>query len=131
MTSRGKCLVIEDDEDIAGLIEAILTAADFDVRVETTGTEGLLAAASAELTLITLDLGLPDMDGREVAGLLRDVSKAPILMITAFAGVGDELDGFSAGATAYLPKPFRPTQLRNLVDQLCPREVRLARPVTS
>ncbi|WP_458107722.1 response regulator [Arthrobacter sp. R3-55] len=108
MTSRGRCLVIEDDEDIAGLIEVLLTTAGFDVRVEATGTEGLLAAASVELKLITLDLGLPDMDGREVAGLLRDVTKAPILMITAFAATGDELDGFSAGASAYLPKPFRP-----------------------
>ncbi|NQD90590.1 response regulator, partial [Paenarthrobacter sp. CM16] len=85
MTSRGKCLVIEDDEDIAGLLEVILTTAGFDVRVEASGTEGLLAATSVELTLITLDLGLPDMDGREVAGLLRAVTNAPILMITAFA----------------------------------------------
>ncbi|NQD90086.1 response regulator transcription factor, partial [Paenarthrobacter sp. CM16] len=88
-------------------------------------------ATSVELTLITLDLGLPDMDGREVAGLLRAVTNAPILMITAFAAVGDELDGLAAGASAYLPKPFRPAQLRDLVDQLCPVEARIAGPATA
>lgn len=120
MSSRGICLVIEDDPDIAGLLETILTGMGFEVRVEETGTDGILSAAGLELVLITLDVGLPDRDGREVARRLRGLSDAPILMITAFAQPGDELDGMAAGASAYLTKPFRPAQLRAKVLDLCP-----------
>jgi two-component system OmpR family response regulator len=119
MTSRGACLVIEDDPDIGGLLETIISGMGFDVRLEQTGTESLLAATS-DLALITLDLGLPDMDGREVAQILRRISNVPILMITAHAQPRDELEGMAAGANAYLPKPFRPAQLRTIVQKLCP-----------
>lgn len=120
MTSRGTCLVIEDDEDIGSLIEIILAAAGFDVRIEQTGAGSLLVTGSQELALITLDVGLPDIDGREVARKLRKLSTTPILMITAFAQPGVELDGMAVGASAYLAKPFRPAQLRALVQELCP-----------
>lgn len=120
MSSYGVCLVIEDDEDIGGLLEVILAASGFEVRVEETGRGGLSAAADLELALITLDLGLPDLDGRDVARKLREISDAPILMITAHTHPGDELDGMASGASAYLTKPFRPAQLRTLVQELCP-----------
>lgn len=121
MGSCGICLVIEDDPDIGGLLETILTGMGFDVQVEATGTAGLVFASGVELALITLDVGLPDMDGRDLARRLRDHSDAPILMITAFAQREDELDGMAAGADAYLIKPFRTAQLRASVLALCPR----------
>lgn len=127
MSTRGICLVIEDDPDIGGLLEVILTGMGFEVLVEETGTDGLLSAAGLELALITVDVGLPDMDGREVTRRLRAVSEAPILMITAFVEPGDELDSMAAGATAYLAKPFRPSQLRSLAQGLCPLAEALTR----
>ncbi|AOY74143.1 response regulator (plasmid) [Arthrobacter sp. TES] len=120
MSTRGACLVIEDDADIQGLISLILSAEGFEVHSVETGTAGLLAASQQQLALITLDLGLPDVDGREVARQLRTVSSAPLLMITAFAETADELAGMAAGASAYLTKPFRPAQLRALVTELSP-----------
>lgn len=57
MGSCGISLVIEDDPDIGSLLETILTGMGFDVRVETTGTAGLLIASGVELALITLDAG--------------------------------------------------------------------------
>lgn len=120
MSVRGICLVIEDDADIGGLLEAILAGEGFDVHVETTGTGGLAAAARLEPALITLDLGLPDMHGHDVARTLRERTTAPILMITALARPGDEIAGFAAGASAYLAKPFRPAELRDLVSNLLP-----------
>lgn len=119
MTTRGTCLVIEDDPDIGGLIEIIISGMGFDVTVVESGAQGLLAATST-FDLITLDLGLPDIDGREVARELRKFSITPILMITAHAQPMDELEGMASGANAYLPKPFRPAQLRAIVQQLCP-----------
>lgn len=119
MTSRGLCLVIEDDEDISGLIAFILTKQGFDVHPAASGADGIDAAARLGPALITLDIGLPDMDGREVARQLRHLTTVPILMITAVAGAGDEFDGMVAGADGYLTKPFRPAELRALVERLC------------
>lgn len=123
MTSRGTCVVIEDDADIRDLISIILTGAGFEVHAEETGSGGLAAVSRLQPVLVTLDLGLPDMDGRDVARHLRAVSTAPILMITAFAEREDELHGIAAGATAYLTKPFRPSQLRSMVQDLCPQRL--------
>lgn len=112
------CLVIEDDADIRHLIELILSGAGYEVRAVATAADGLLAASSLDLVLITLDIGLPDADGRDTARQLRSLSDAPVLMITAYAATDDELAGIAAGATAYLSKPFRPAQLRTLVQKL-------------
>ncbi|MEV7606136.1 response regulator [Paenarthrobacter sp. NPDC089322] len=120
MASRRRCLVIEDDPDVGGLIEAILTQAGFDVYLRGSDEDGLSEAMVPELALITVDVGLPDMSGWEVALRLRDLTDAPILMITARLTEMDDLDAMAAGVSAFLAKPFRPTQLRALVQQLCP-----------
>jgi DNA-binding response OmpR family regulator len=108
------CLVIEDDPDIRGLITAVLGRAGFDVLTAKSGAEGIVACAAAghALSLITLDLGLPDNDGYVVAQALRALSPAPLLFLTARAEEDDILSGLAAGAAAYLTKPFRPGTLR-------------------
>ncbi|MGP0225283.1 response regulator transcription factor [Paenarthrobacter sp. NCHU4564] len=119
MGPRGKCLVIEDDRDIGDLLRDILTQAGFEVRVETTGTGALAAAAEADFALITLDLGLPDMDGTQITHLLRTRSGAPLLVITARTATSTD-DNSGYPRAGYLSKPFRPAQLRTLIDQLLP-----------
>lgn len=85
------------------------------------GTEGLrIAAGPIALVLVTLDQGLPEMNGRDVTRRLRNLPSAPVLMITAFAESSDELDGMAAGASAQLVKQFRPAQLRALGREPCP-----------
>jgi DNA-binding response OmpR family regulator len=121
MNSR-HCLVIEDDQDIRDLLCIILTGMGFVVHAERTGTAGLRAAVTLDLALITLDLGLPDINGLDVARQIRAYSKAPILIISAWAEPGDELNGVASGADAYLTKPFGPHMLRELVQRLCPSE---------
>jgi two-component system OmpR family response regulator len=120
MDSRGMSLVIEDDRDVRNLLCLILFNAGFEIHAEATGMEGLRAAKRLNLSLITLDLGLPDMDGRDVALQVRKISQAPLVIITAFAGADAELDGIASGATSYLSKPFHPARLRALIDELCP-----------
>ncbi|WP_426997733.1 response regulator transcription factor [Pseudarthrobacter sp. N5] len=122
MSSRGVCLVIEDDQDIRGLISIILTQTGFDVHAVATGAEGVEAAGSLNPALVTLDLGLPDLDGHEVARRIRPLTDAPMLFITARAERDDEIAGMASGAAAYLTKPFRPKQLRKIADLLCPAE---------
>ncbi|UKA70923.1 response regulator transcription factor [Arthrobacter sp. FW306-06-A] len=114
MEEERVCLVIEDDPDIRGLITAVLAGAGFAVLTAGSGAEGIAACAAAgpALSLITLDLGLPDNDGHDVAQALRALSSAPLLFLTARAGEDDILSGLAAGAAAYLTKPFRPSRLR-------------------
>jgi DNA-binding response OmpR family regulator len=118
MENRRVCLVIEDDEDIRGLITLVLTRAGFDVRAVGTGAEAI-AAADPSLSLITLDLGLPDADGHVVAQALRERTNAPLLFLTARSDSDDLLAGMASGAAAYLTKPFRPKELAEVAELLC------------
>lgn len=112
--------MIEDNDDIRGLITLVLTRAGFDVRAVASGAAGIAAAADPAVALITLDMGLPDMDGHVVARAVRALSKAPVLFLTARSESDDVLAGMASGAAAYLTKPFRPAELTDLALQLCP-----------
>ncbi|MDR6790937.1 DNA-binding response OmpR family regulator [Pseudarthrobacter oxydans] len=120
MEEQQVCLVIEDDSDIRGLITAVLTRAGFKVLAVGSGAEGKAAAAAAgaTLSLISLDLGLPDIDGRDLSLELRKLSPAPLLFLTARAEDDDVLAGLAAGAAAYLTKPFLPSTLRETALKL-------------
>lgn len=120
MGKRRICLVIEDNDDIRGLIGMVLARAGFEVRSVATGAEGIAAAADPAVSLVTLDLGLPDMDGHVVARAVRALSSAPLLFITARAEDDDLLAGMASGAAAYLTKPFRAQELRDVANHLCP-----------
>lgn len=120
MEKKRVCLVVEDNDDIRGLITMVLTRAGFEVRAVATGAEGIAAAADPAVVLVTLDLGLPDMDGHVVARAVRALSKAPLLFLTARSENDDVLAGMASGAAAYLTKPFHPKELQALAEQLCP-----------
>lgn len=123
MENKRVCLVVEDDKDIRGLITVILSRAGFEVQVVSTGAEAIAAAGDPAIALVTLDVGLPDMDGHVVARAIRGLSKAPLLFLTARSENDDLLAGMASGAAAYLTKPFRPTELRDLALQLSPAPV--------
>jgi DNA-binding response OmpR family regulator len=105
-------LVIEDDHDIRELVRTVLTQAGFEVTVASTGAEGVLTAKTLNPDVITLDLGLPDIDGFEVSRQIREFSDAYIVMLTARTEELDTLIGLESGADDYLTKPFRPRELR-------------------
>jgi DNA-binding response OmpR family regulator len=94
------CVVVEDDHDIRGLISAVLRRAGFEVTAVATGAEGIAAAADPAVSLFTLDLGLPDMDGHMVARAVAALSKAPLLFLTARSENDDVLAGMASGAAA-------------------------------
>jgi DNA-binding response OmpR family regulator len=122
-------LVIEDDQDIRELVRAVLTQAGFDVSVAASGTEGVLAARSLNPDVITLDLGLPDIDGFEVSRQIREFSDAYIVMLTARAEELDTLIGLESGADDYLTKPFRPRELRARIAAMMRRPRSLPDPL--
>lgn len=114
-------LVIEDDQDIRELVRVVLSQAGFDVHTASTGSAGVTSARELNPDVITLDLGLPDIDGFEVARQIRKSSDAYIIMLTARAEELDTLMGLEAGGDDYLTKPFRPRELRARVEAMMRR----------
>ena len=114
-------VIIEDDKDIRDLLFAVLQQSGFEVYASPTGTEGVEAVRRHNPTVVTLDLGLPDIDGFEVIRQLRLFSDAYIVMLTARAEELDTLMGLEAGADDYITKPFRPRELRARISAMLRR----------
>jgi len=102
-----RILVIEDNEELAGLIAEGLADADYETEHVATAAEARHALTTARYSAVVLDLGLPDGDGLTVLGDVRARhDEVPILILTARAGVHDRVVGLRAGADDYLTKPF-------------------------
>jgi two-component system, OmpR family, alkaline phosphatase synthesis response regulator PhoP len=104
-------LVADDSPDILRLTRDVLEHAGFSVVTAGDGRATLQRARSGHPDLIVLDLGLPDMDGLDVARALRRDSTVPIIMLTARADESDTLVGLELGADDYVTKPFSPKEL--------------------
>ena len=116
-----KVLVIEDSHVIQRLIEVCLRPAGFDVELRGDGPSGLEAAAEVDPDVIVLDVGLPGMDGWEVLSHLRAdarTAETKVLVLTAHAQDQTRAKAETSGASAFLTKPFRPDELRRVVNQL-------------
>src|SRR3954471_448529 len=111
MSRSARVLVVEDDAEIAGALRRSLRLEGYDVRVAQDGDGALTESGIFEPDLVVLDLGLPKLDGVEVAKRLRDKGDTPILMLTARDGVADRVTGLDAGADDYLVKPFEREEL--------------------
>ena len=102
---------MDDEAQIRRLLELTLQGAGFDVRLASTGNEGVMKAASERPELIILDLGLPDLDGREVLKKIREWSSVPVLILSVRSAETDIVSCLDAGADDYLVKPFRTGEL--------------------
>src|SRR3954470_11530641 len=106
-----RVLVVEDDAEIAGVLQRSLRMEGYDVRISGDGETALTDARSFVPDLVVLDLGLPRMDGIEVARRLRADDDVPILMLTARDAVDARVEGLERGADDYLIKPFERQEL--------------------
>lgn len=118
---QGSAVVIEDDTDIRNIVVAVLRQAGFDVHSGATGREGVEVVRSKTPTVVTLDVGLPDIDGYEVLRRIRSISDCYVIMLSARADELDTLTALQAGADDYLTKPFRPRELRARIDAMLRR----------
>lgn len=114
----GTALVIEDDADIRALVAAVLAGSGFDVHQSGTGRDIETLLDKHQPDLITLDLGLPDVDGVEVCRRIRENSDAYIIMLTARTEESDRLIGLHVGADDYMNKPFSTRELQARVTAL-------------
>lgn len=102
-------LIIDDDDDLRdGLTEQLALYDEFAVVTASRASEGMAAAKENDVALAIVDVGLPDLDGREAVRLMRSNGfKAPIIMLTGHTTDADAIVGLEAGANDYVTKPFR------------------------
>jgi DNA-binding response OmpR family regulator len=102
-------LIADDDEDLRqALAEQLTLHEEFEVLQAENGAKAITAARSAQPDLVIMDVGLPDLDGREAVKIIRKNGfKNPILMLTAQDSDADAVLGFDSGANDYVTKPFR------------------------
>lgn len=109
MSTSVRILLVDDDDDLREQLREQLALHDeFEVDQASTASKGLELARSGAFQLIVLDVGLPDMDGREACKLLRKAGvKAPIILLTGHTSDADVILGLDSGANDYITKPFK------------------------
>ena len=121
MSNLKKILMVDDDIDLReALADQLVLTEDFDVFEASTGAEGLQKAKEQAYDLVILDVGLDDMDGRELCKLMRKQGvKCPVLMLTGHVTDADTILGLDSGANDYVAKPFKfPVLLARIRAQL-------------
>jgi two-component system, OmpR family, KDP operon response regulator KdpE len=107
MTENGqRILVVDDEQAIRRFLHLTLVSQGYTVFEVGTGMEALTSAAGYKPDLIILDLGLPDMDGADVARLFREWTQIPIIVLSVRGSESDKIKALDAGADDYLTKPF-------------------------
>ena len=116
-----KLLYIEDNEDNIFMLKTRLERKGFEMLIARNGLEGLQVAQTASPDLILLDVGLPIMDGYEIAKKIKAdpaIQHIPIIMLTAHVMVEDREKAFQSGANEYEPKPVNMVSLLKKIETL-------------
>ena len=122
MSRNGTVLVVDDEEIMREILEALLTRAGYDVRLASDGAEGLDMARSGPIDAAIVDVMMPGMDGLTVLDELKKIDEdIAVIMITAFASVETAISAMKRGAFDYVTKPFKNDEvlvvLRNAVER--------------
>lgn len=106
-----KILIVDDEKEIADLIEVYLKNENYTVYKFYTGKDALACIENTELDLAILDIMLPDLDGFTLCQKIREHHTYPVIMLTAKDAETDKIMGLTLGADDYITKPFRPLEL--------------------
>lgn len=118
MGFKGKVLVVDDDEDLLGLVSYALSRGGYEVFTSVRGDEGAAAAVPGGFDLVLLDMMLPGLDGVSVLGQIKKFSPATeVIMLTAHSSVDTAVECMRLGAFDYVRKPFRIEDLEAVVDK--------------
>src|SRR5438093_4226910 len=109
MTNSRKILIVDDDAELReALVEQLALHEEFESIAVDSGSKGVQAAKAGQIDLVIMDVGLPDVDGREAVRILRKNGfRAPIIMLTGHNSDSDTILGLESGANDYVTKPFR------------------------
>ena len=122
-------VIIEDDADIRHVLAEVLESSGFSTVSVGNGIDGVRAVLTYQPVLTTIDVNMPGIDGIEAAKRIRAQSDTLIIMLTGLNDEADVIAGLGAGADEYLPKPFRPRELRARVEALMRRARTSTEPV--
>jgi len=121
-TGYMRVLLVEDDQRIVDFVQRGLKAEGYAVEVARNGLDAIALGSAGKFQAIILDLGLPDLNGRQVCERLRDAGVGtPILMLTARDTVQDKVTGLRSGADDYMTKPFAFEELLARIEALMRR----------
>ncbi len=126
--SRGRVLVVDDEQSIRRAVGRALTARGYQVQLASDGEEALTAAAAYQPDLVVLDLNLPALDGLEVCRQLRSWSSVPILVLSVREDEPDKVAALDLGADDYLTKPFGIDELMAECARCCAAPEPMGRP---
>ena len=104
--SLGQILLVDDEPGIVASLRPALKAAGYSVKIARDGAEAIASIKLDDNDIILLDLGLPDMDGKDVIGRIRDSTRAPIIVISARHQESEKIAALDVGADDYIDKPF-------------------------
>ena len=109
MPNSRKILIVDDDTELRNaLVEQLSLHDEFEAVAVDCGTKGVQEAKTGQVDLVIMDVGLPDVDGREAVRILRKSGfKSPIIMLTGHDTDSDTILGLESGANDYVTKPFR------------------------
>ena len=111
-----RILIVEDDENINNLLREALTKHGLNCTQAFSGTEGLIVFKGDKFDLVLLDLMMPGMDGQTLTQRIREVSKVPIIIVSAKSSVDSKVDLLTTGADDFIGKPFELKELIARVD---------------
>ena len=111
-----RVLIVEDDENINNLLREALTKHGLNCTQAFSGTEGLIVFKGDKFDLVLLDLMMPGMDGQTLTQRIREVSKVPIIIVSAKSSVDSKVDLLTTGADDFIGKPFELKELIARVD---------------
>lgn len=103
---RNTILIVDDEEEIRKMLNIFLDAAEFKVAESENGKQAIRMAVSIKPDLILLDLGLPDMDGKDIVKGIREWSQVPIVVLTVRSEDSEVAAALNTGADDYITKPF-------------------------
>ena len=120
--TKKKILLIEDDEQMAELLERFLVEQELEVSPVTRPSQAIALLELEKFDLIILDLSLPEMDGLDLCVKIREITDIYIIISSARSDLDDKLIGFENGADDYLPKPYSPRELLARIKSIFKRD---------
>jgi CheY-like chemotaxis protein len=117
-TKAGTILVVDDEEAVTGVIQAVLTKEGYQVHLAHNGEEGIKLASQVKPDLIIMDITMPGMDGYEATERIKQdpaLADVPVIFLTGKSASEDGGKSFATGGVSFVRKPFTGQQLRDLV----------------
>ena len=118
-------LICDDDKDIVGALKIYLSNPDYKLYEAYNGKEAVEVMKNNDISLVLLDIMMPEMDGMEAMVKIREFSNAPIILLTAKSEDSDKVLGLNVGADDYVTKPFNPAEVIARVGAMLRRYTKL------